>query len=165
MQRIWAPWRLEYILDQGPKEPGCFFCNSWKNVGREKEYLVLGRGKHSFVIMNRFPYNNAHLMVAPANHAGSIEDASLEEHTEMWQLTVMCKKILEATVNIDGCNIGINQGKVAGAGVLDHLHIHIVPRWDGDTNFMPVMSDIKVMPEALEACYDKLRPSFIEHGL
>ena len=164
MQSIWAPWRLEYILANQSPSDGCFFCRAWQSQGQDNEHLLLARGQRAFVMMNRFPYNNAHLMVAPVEHVGGVEAVDSDGAAEIWSLVSTCKSVLEDVANIDGCNIGINQGKVAGAGVLDHLHVHVVPRWDGDTNFMPVIADVKVMPQALEDCYDQLRPAFAARG-
>ncbi len=159
MQRLWAPWRMSYINDIGAeKKEGCFFCNAWSEVGNERDNLVLGRGKDAFIMMNRFPYSNAHLLIAPAEHAGSMEDVSGDVGAELWRLTVLAKKALAKAINPQGFNVGINQGRVAGAGVVDHLHIHIVPRWDGDVNFMPVFADVRIIPQALEETRDKLEP-------
>ncbi len=164
MKQIWAPWRLEYI--QGiDKRQGCFLCDAWNNPDRDRENLVLGRGRLALVIVNRYPYNSSHLMVAPARHVGQMEEVSNDEAAEIWELATTCKLILHAVLHTEGTNIGINQGLCAGAGVRDHLHVHVVPRWEGDTNFMPVLAGIKVMPQALEACYNKLRPAFAEKGL
>ena len=160
MQRLWAPWRLEYVTDESEKKNGCFFCNAHRETGREKENLVLYRSEKALVMLNRFPYNGGHLMVAPARHYGNFEEADQDEVLQMWELVSQAKLIMRKEMKTQGVNIGVNQGKCAGAGVLDHLHIHIVPRWEGDVNFMPVMTDIKVMPQALERCYEILLPSF-----
>ncbi len=159
MQRLWAPWRMTYIGEvDAEKKEGCFFCNAWSDVGNEVEHLVLGRGDNCFIMMNRYPYSNAHLMIAPARHIGVMEETTREEGSELWRLTTIAKKALAAAINPDGFNIGINQGRVAGAGVVDHLHVHIVPRWSGDVNFMPVFADVRVIPQALEETADVLRP-------
>ncbi len=159
MQRLWAPWRMSYINELGvPKKEGCFFCNAWSDVGNEKEHLVLGRGSSAFIMLNRFPYSNGHLMIAPALHAGSMEDIPDDVGAELWRLAVIAKRALADAVSPQGFNVGINQGRVAGAGVVDHLHIHIVPRWDGDVNFMPVFADVRVIPQALEETRDRLEP-------
>lgn len=110
--------------------------------------------------MNRYPYSNGHLMIAPVRHIGVMDDADAEEGLDLWQTAVMAKKALAAAFKPDGFNIGVNQGRVAGAGVLDHLHIHIVPRWNGDVNFMPVFADVRVVPQALEETFDRLLPFF-----
>lgn len=161
MERLWAPWRLAYVADTAPKAPGCFFCRACEAVGEEKPHLLLGRGDRAFVMLNRFPYVNGHLMVAPKRHVGTMDETTAEEGAELWRLTVEAKKVLTDAFRPDGFNIGINQGKVAGAGVLDHLHIHVVPRWNGDVNFMPVMADVRVIPQALESTFDALRPFFL----
>lgn len=164
MQRLWAPWRMTYIGDiEKEKEEGCFFCNGFKGVGDEKKHLVLGRGNGAFIMMNRYPYTNAHLMIAPVRHVGSMEEVTDAEGAEIWRLTTIAKKVLGKTVGAHGFNVGINQGRVAGAGVLDHLHVHIVPRWDGDINFMPVFGDVRVIPQALEETWGLLEPAFREY--
>lgn len=165
MQQLWAPWRLAYIQDTAPKQPGCFFCNAWKDEGNEIEHLLLHRGKSAFIMMNRFPYSVGHVMIAPVRHVGNMEEVNAAEAAEIWRLTVLAKKALTAAMKPEGFNVGINQGKCAGAGVLDHIHVHVVPRWNGDTNFMPVFSDTRVMPQALEACYEKLKPAFDQTSL
>ncbi len=150
---------MSYINDIGAeKKEGCFFCNAWSETGAERDNLVLGRGKNAFIMLNRFPYSNAHLLIAPAEHAGSMEDVSDAIGAELWRLAVIAKKALAKAIAPQGFNVGVNQGRVAGAGVVDHLHIHIVPRWDGDVNFMPVFADIRVIPQALEETRDRLEP-------
>ncbi len=162
MQRLWAPWRLQYVTDQAPKKEGCFFCNAFKDVGNEEDHLLLYRANKAFVMLNRFPYNGGHIMVAPARHYGDFEDASNDEIQEIWELVALSKAVVKRGMQAEGVNIGVNQGKCAGAGVLDHLHVHLVPRWEGDVNFMPVMADIKVMPQALVECHKVLAPLFEE---
>ncbi len=163
MQRLWAPWRMTYIgeVDKEKKE-GCFFCNAWNDVGNEVEHLVLARGRDCFVMFNRYPYSNGHLMIAPARHVGLMEEVTDAEGAELWRLTTVAKKALKKAFSPDGFNIGINQGRVAGAGIVDHLHVHIVPRWSGDVNFMPVFADVRVVPQALEETHAKLKPYFDE---
>ncbi len=157
MKQIWAPWRIEYILSD--KRDGCFLCEAARQEPSE-ENLVLHRGKACFVIMNRFPYNPGHLMVVPYRHVGSLRELTKEEQCEMMELAALCTEILDSEMNPDGYNLGINLGKVAGAGLETHVHLHIVPRWNGDTNFMPVLADVKVIPEHLIATYRKLRERF-----
>lgn len=160
MKQLWAPWRMTYVgADHGEKS-GCFFCDAWNGVGEEKKHLVLARGENCFVMMNRYPYSNAHLMIVPVRHIGVMEEADDAEGLELWQAAVKSKKALSEAFNPDGFNVGINQGKVAGAGVLDHLHLHLVPRWNGDVNFMPVFADVRVIPQALEETHEKLLPFF-----
>lgn len=160
MERLWAPWRLEYVASNAPQEPGCFFCNAWKGTGGDEKHLVLKRGQKAFVIVNRFPYNCGHLMVVPATHYGYFDEATEDEVLEMWSLLALCKRILQKTMRAQGFNIGINQGKCAGTGVVEHLHIHIVPRWEGDANFMPVMTDTRIMSQSLEGTFKALREEF-----
>lgn len=165
METLWAPWRLQYVTDTAPKSAsGCFFCDAWAAEGDEKAHLLLARSGSCFVMMNRYPYNNGHLMVVPKRHAGGMEAMTPEEAADLWRLAVVGKEILEDCFCAQGCNVGINQGKCAGAGVLDHLHVHVVPRWEGDFNFMPVLADCKVMPEHLEAAYARLADAFRARG-
>lgn len=159
MQRLWAPWRLEYIV--GEKIDGCIFCIFPKETDDLKN-KILARGDHAFVIMNTFPYSNGHLMTVPYRHTGDFTSLSAEESLEMMQLTQRSVQVLKRAFNPDAFNIGVNQGTAAGAGIADHIHMHIVPRWNGDTNFMPVFADVKVIPEALETTYSKLKPIFDE---
>lgn len=161
MKSLWAPWRLQYVSAPPPAHGGCFFCEAWKDTGNEAAHLLLYRSRLAFVMMNRFPYSVGHLMVAPVRHIGNMEDATPEEAADLWRISVLCKTILHRVMRTGGCNVGINQGTCAGAGVLDHLHVHVVPRWNGDTNFMPVLSGARVMPQALDACYADLRPEFL----
>ncbi len=159
MKQLWAPWRMTYIggMDEKKRE-GCFFCNAWSGLGAEKEHLVLGRGEAAFVMLNRYPYTNGHLMIAPAAHTGEMEGVPDETGAEIWRLATLAKRALSEAMRPHGFNVGINQGRVAGAGVVDHLHVHIVPRWDGDNNFMPVFGDVRVIPQALEETWALLSP-------
>ncbi|MFW6127869.1 MAG: HIT family protein [Halobacteriota archaeon] len=157
MDRIFAPWRIRYVL--GPKHQGCIFCEFPKE-NRDKENLILYRGELNFVIMNRYPYNPGHLLVAPYRHIGDITDLSSDELADMMEKLSTAEKVIRKVMEPDGFNIGINVGSVAGAGMEEHLHAHIVPRWDGDTSFMPVFGDVQVVPEALEETYDKLKEGF-----
>jgi ATP adenylyltransferase len=156
MDSLWAPWRIGYIkgIDK-PKEEGCFLCNAGKSDELKKN-LVLAKEDNAFVIMNRFPYNPGHLMVVCNEHVGYIDEVAEGVEVEMWRLMVICKKALGKVMNAHGYNIGINQGRCAGAGVTDHLHIHVVPRWDGDNNFMSVTSDTRILSQALDELYDDL---------
>ncbi len=163
MERIWAPWRLEYIRNDPPAE-GCFLCRGWEARGEERAHLLLARGERAFVIVNRYPYNGGHIMVAPVRHVGEMQEVDAEEAAEIWRLAVVSKSVLEESMNAGGVNLGINQGRCAGAGVLDHLHVHLVPRWNGDTNFMPVLADAKVIPQGLESLWEQLRAAFVERG-
>ncbi|TES94502.1 MAG: HIT domain-containing protein [Candidatus Cloacimonadota bacterium] len=155
MDKIWAPWRSKYILNKD-KEEGCILCNRLKKQKDEENY-ILYRGKRTFIIMNIFPYNNGHLMVAPYRHTGFIEVLDSGVGKELFDSLTLGVKILKASLEPDGFNLGMNLGRVAGAGIEDHLHIHIVPRWNGDTNFMPVLTDTKILSFSLDEVYKLLR--------
>lgn len=157
MKLLWAPWRLEYIV--GEKEEGCIFCR-FPQENDDERRLILCRGEHAFVIMNAYPYSNGHLLVAPYRHVASLADLSDQELLEIMQLARKSCAVLAEVCKPDGFNLGINIGTVAGAGIADHIHLHIVPRWAGDTNFMPVLADVKVIPEALKTTYAKLKAKF-----
>ncbi len=157
MDYMWAPWRMEYILST--KSKGCIFCDKPRQKN-DRENLILFRGERCFVIMNFYPYNNGHLMVVPYCHVSNLEDLTSEEHAELMALLAKSNRVLKSAVNPDGFNIGMNLGKVAGAGIDDHLHFHIVPRWNGDTNFMPVLGHTKVLAQALFETWDSLQPLF-----
>ncbi len=161
MDVLWAPWRMEYILSE--KEDGCIFCKSLE--ADERQRLVLYKSEHCFVMMNRYPYNNGHLMIAPYRHTGLLEDLTLEEAQDLMLTLQKALVVLKEAFRPDGFNIGVNIGKVAGAGVADHLHFHIVPRWEGDTNYMPVISSTRVIPEHLERTYERLLPLFHQGDL
>ncbi len=157
MKTIWAPWRIEYILSEKPDY--CIFCNALEQKNDAKTF-TLYHGKHSFVIMNTFPYNNGHLMIAPYQHQSCPTKLDQEIALEIHRMTQESIRILRSVLNAEGFNIGMNLGKVAGAGVEDHVHTHIVPRWNGDTNFMPVLAETKVHPEHLKDTFKKLAPLF-----
>ena len=157
MKHLWAPWRMEYILKE--KKEGCIFCEKPKGNQDKKNY-ILYRGKFCFVILNAFPYNNGHLMIAPYDHIKNIEELKSETLIELMSLCQKSITVLKEKMNPRGFNIGINISKVAGAGILEHVHLHIVPRWEGDTNFMPVISDTRVIPQYLSETYDLLKPGF-----
>jgi ATP adenylyltransferase len=156
-KNLWAPWRMEYILSKKTKE--CIFCLD-KDESQDKKKLILFRSSLSFVIMNRYPYNNGHLMVAPFKHVPALEDLDGDTALNMFTLLKNSLGILRRCLRPEGFNVGINMGRVGGAGIEDHLHIHIVPRWNGDTNFMPVVGDVRVMPEHLDDTYNRLSPLF-----
>jgi ATP adenylyltransferase len=143
---LWAPWRLEYVGSAGEQE-GCFFCDALE--GADDDGLVVHRGRRAFVLLNRFPYSSGHLMVAPVRHTGDFAALADDEALELHRLAARAQTALTDTYAPDGFNLGWNLGRVAGAGVLDHVHLHVVPRWSGDTNFMPVLADVKVLPEHL----------------
>jgi ATP adenylyltransferase len=146
-QRLWAPWRLEYI--KGPKPDGCIFCSAAASDDDATSYVV-ARGEHCFVMLNAYPYTNGHVMVAPYAHLPSVEELDEPALLELMHLTQRSLAAIREGYGPDGFNIGINQGKVAGAGVEDHVHLHVVPRWEGDTNFMPVTGDTRVLPQSLD---------------
>ncbi len=153
MKQLWAPWRLEYI-ESADEQDGCVFCRA--RDGDDEKSLVVHRGKRAFVVLNRYPYASGHLMVAPNRHEGEFGDLEAEEALEVHQLAAAGLAALAETMRPQGFNVGWNLGRIAGAGVVDHVHLHVVPRWAGDTNFMPVLADVKVLPEALEATRQKL---------
>lgn len=155
MKVNFAPWRIHYIM--GKKEKGCIFCNRIRRPRKDRENLILYRGKRSFVILNKFPYNNGHLMVVPYRHLDSLQDLTQEESQEMFALLTKAERVIKKAIKPQGFNVGLNLGKAAGAGIDDHLHFHIVPRWFADTNFWPVLSEIKSMPQHLMATYDLLK--------
>ncbi|MGQ3685128.1 MAG: HIT family protein [Candidatus Loosdrechtia sp.] len=155
MKNIWAPWRITYIKEN-PEDKGCFLCNAFKDNCDEKN-LVIYRGKECFCIFNKYPYNSGHLMITPNKHKADISDLTDKEMLEIMQLTRDMKETLTRIMKPEGFNIGINLGKPAGAGLVGHFHLHIVPRWNGDTNFMPVISEVKVIPQSLENLYKELK--------
>ncbi len=154
MKNLWAPWRMEYIgnLDE---EDGCFLCRAWESTDDEAN-LGLWRGERTFVIFNRFPYSNGPLMVAAAEHGRMLSDLNDQELMELMRTTAEMQHLLQRVMHAHGFNIGLNVGRLAGAGVTDHLHLHVVPRWQGDTNFMAVLADMKVIPQALKELYQAL---------
>jgi len=156
-ERLWAPWRLEYI--EGPKADECIFCSK-PTAGDDEASYIVHRGEECFVILNAYPYNNGHLMVAPYAHVPSIEQLGASVLTELMTLAQASLGALRRAYGPEGFNMGINQGKVAGAGIEDHMHLHVVPRWGGDTNFMPVIGDTRVMPQSLEDSFEALRSGF-----
>ena len=154
MERLWAPWRMRYIENADNAE-GCIFCTKPAEK-RDAENLIVLRGEHAFVMMNAFPYSNGHLMVSPLKHTATLDDLTDEEMLDLMDLTRKGVNLLKKAFKPDGFNIGINLGRIAGAGIADHVHIHVVPRWNGDTNFMTVLGDVRVIPESLEVVYGRL---------
>ncbi len=157
MKNLWAPWRKEYILST--KEKKCFLCEVLCD-NQDRKNLILYRGNECFCILNKYPYNSGHVMVVPNNHINDLSKLSDPEMIELLTITSTVKDILAKKLNPEGFNIGMNLGKAAGAGVEDHIHLHIVPRWNGDTNFMPVIADTKVIPQSLEDLYTDLEGLF-----
>lgn len=161
MDQLFAPWRMTYI-DSADKQEGCIFCDFPKE-NRDRDRLILARGEKVFVIMNAFPYNPGHLMVAPYRHEGEYNLLEESEFLEMHRYGQKCVEVLKRAMNPQGFNMGINIGKIAGAGFAGHVHLHIVPRWNGDTNFMPVVGETKVLPQALQETWEKLKKVWEEH--
>jgi ATP adenylyltransferase len=154
---IWAPWRLDYIksVADGPKE--CFLCNASKAPDKDEPHLVLTRSPTCLLMLNRYPYVNGHLLIAPYRHAAQLGDCEAQERAEMMELVVQGQKLLEKAMNPQGFNIGVNIGRCSGAGVPGHVHIHVVPRWNGDINFMSIIGNVRIIPQALEETYKLLR--------
>jgi len=152
-KQLWAPWRLEYIK-RADEEEGCFFCHAAE--GPDEEGLVVHRGQRAFVVLNKFPYSSGHLLVAPLRHIGDFGELENEEALELHRLAAEGLCALAAVYEPQGYNLGWNLGRIAGAGVIDHVHEHVVPRWAGDTNFMPVLADVKVLPEHLAETRERL---------
>lgn len=158
-EQLWAPWRLEYI-ESADKADGCIFCTfPTQDPEHDADNLLLYRGERAFIVLNRFPYSNGHLMVVPYQHTATFDTLSEDEMLEAMKLLRRGVNLLKAAFKPDAFNLGMNLGRVAGAGIADHLHWHIVPRWNGDTNFMPVLADVRVIPESLQRTYERL------HGL
>ncbi len=154
---LWAPWRIKYILEK--KDEGCLFCGK-SSPGDDAANFIIARGEYSFALLNVFPYNSGHLMIAPYRHTAELDNLPPEEVADLMALVRVAIKALKSSLAPEGFNIGLNLGKAAGAGVIDHLHIHIVPRWQGDTNFMPVIADTGVVPQSLEETCRVLRTAF-----
>ena len=157
-KNLWAPWRIGYIL-QHDKNKGCFLCRAYKSVN-ERKHFVLIREKSVFVVMNIFPYNNGHLLISPGRHVKNYESLTSEENEAIFKLLKNSIRILKKVLKPQGFNIGLNLGSAAGAGLENHIHLHVVPRWNGDTNFMPVTSGIKVIPQSINELYDILLKEF-----
>lgn len=157
MEVLWAPWRIDYIL--GPKPDSCVFCLP-EHTDEDRDRLILYRGRQNFVIMNKFPYNNGHIMVTPYRHVMDFASLSQEEAHEMMDLIQACVRILREHFSPQGINVGLNLGEAAGAGIREHLHFHLVPRWNGDSSFMAVMNETRVVPEHLLSTYQSLKPHF-----
>ena len=160
-EQLWAPWRLEYVR-RADEDHGCVFCRALG--GDDEERLVVHRGGNAFVLLNRFPYASGHVMVAPNRHVAQFGELEADEALEIHRLAATALGALAETFGPDGYNLGWNLGRVAGAGVVDHVHLHVVPRWAGDTNFMPVLADVKVLPEHLSETRRKLAPAWPRAG-
>ena len=160
MHRLWAPWRMEYV-GGGHERGGCLFCEAYA-PGDDAARLVVWRGPLALVMLNRYPYATGHLMIAPARHTADPAELAPAEGEELMRLVGQCTRRLAAAMEPDGYNVGMNLGRVAGAGVEHHLHLHVVPRWNGDTNFMPVLADVRVMPQHLADTRAALAPRFAD---
>ena len=154
---LYSPWRIKYILDDQPD--GCIFCLKPK-ADNDREHLILQRGKHCFVIMNLYPYNNGHLMVVPYRHVSTLQELKSAELSELMELAKLCETVMQKVYQPHGFNLGMNIGKAGGAGIESHLHLHIVPRWNGDSNFMTVTGNTRVVPESFQRAYSNLKEQF-----
>ena len=165
MQRLWTPWRMAYVRDPDRKDTGCPFCElPARGPERDEDTLILHRGHHAFVILNAYPYNPGHLMIVPYRHFAAFEELDTPELHEIAELARRAVRALKACAGPHAFNIGWNVGGLAGAGIAEHLHQHVVPRWGGDTNFMPVVGQTRVLPQLLGETYALLRPAFAEAG-
>jgi ATP adenylyltransferase len=158
MEHIWTPWRYKYVASVD-SEPGCVFCRV-QQQGTDPDNLIVHRGQKNFIILNLFPYTSGHLMIVPYEHIASLAATDLATTAEMMELAKRAQSTLEAEYRPDGFNIGINLGRSAGAGVADHLHLHVVPRWSGDANFVSIVGETRVLPEDLPTTYQKLKKHF-----
>jgi ATP adenylyltransferase len=156
VEHLWAPWRIAYINAGSATDGGCIFCTKPAETSDERN-LLLWRGERCFALMNLFPYNNGHLMIAPYAHVATIVALDAATLTDIMLTTQRCLAALDAALHPHGYNMGLNQGTVAGAGIADHVHFHVVPRWNGDTNFMPVLADVRVMPDFLQNTFRQIR--------
>ena len=157
MEHMWAPWRIQYILNEKPG--GCILCDKPRE-NKDVQNYILYRGDKNFIMLNSYPYNPGHLMVAPYRHTGNLEELTVEERNEHFELVCHSVRVLKEAFSPGGFNTGSNIGKVAGAGIEDHFHSHIVPRWQGDTNYVPVLADLRVIPQALAETYEMLEGRF-----
>lgn len=155
MERLWSPWRSEYVSGDAPASDSCIFC-AFPRQQDDAANLIAYRGERAYVVMNRFPYNSGHLMIVPYQHASAPQALPTEASAELMSLLNRCLTALAHSYSPDGYNVGMNLGSAAGAGIADHLHVHIVPRWNGDANFMATIGDTKVIPERLQQSYEKL---------
>jgi ATP adenylyltransferase len=158
MKRLWAPWRMQYLGDPAPP-PGCFFCVALA-AADERPHLTVARGPAAITMLNKYPYSHSHLLVAPCRHVARLEDLTDDEYDALMRAVRRAVVAVQAAFHPEGMNLGMNLGRAAGAGVADHCHWHVVPRWSGDTNFMPLIGEVRVMSEHLDVTYDRLRPLF-----
>jgi len=164
MEKLWSPWRSQYIdsIKENDKSPGCVFCEVSKLNVDDLSNLLIDKGKLTFTILNLYPYNNGHLMVLPFRHTNDFSSVTLDESIEIMQKLQLAEQALKSVLSPEGFNIGANLGKVSGAGIDEHIHFHIVPRWNGDTNFMPVLGEVKVISQDLLATKEKLLKAYSE---
>ncbi len=158
---LWAPWRIDYILENNSEkdDPGCLFCRLLQEKN-DRVNLILERTIHSYVILNRYPYSSCHLLVLPSSHVADLDELKADPYIDLMLLLKKSIKVLQSALHPTGINAGLNMGSAAGAGIASHLHFHIVPRWLGDHNFMPVIADTMVMPQHLDSSYEMLKPFF-----
>lgn len=161
MKTLWTPWRMEHVLGKTPKTKGCIF-EPPGTACHDKHSLLLYRDQWSVVLLNRFPYANGHLLVAPTRHLADLTELTPQEQGKLMQMVTQCCAAIRATLAPDGLNVGLNLGKSAGAGIADHLHFHIVPRWDGDHNFMTICAEVRTIPQHIETTFDNLLPHFLK---
>jgi ATP adenylyltransferase len=160
LNHLWSPWRMTYIQND-KKEKGCVFCNAYAEPDGVQN-LIIYRGQYTFVILNRYPYTSGHVMVVPNVHVAALQELTSETRAEMMDVAAKALTVLSMAYQPQGYNLGMNLGEVAGAGIVEHLHMHIVPRWGGDTNFMSTTAATRVLPEALDDTYDRIRQAWIE---
>ncbi len=164
MDVLWSPWRYDYIKsdknEDAIESTGCVFCDILKSSASDEEKFILHRAEHNFIILNIYPYISGHIMVVPYKHIADIDKSSKQESDELMDLTKKCQSIIRSTYYPQGLNIGMNLGKAAGAGVAEHLHMHILPRWVGDANFMTAIGETRTIPESLQTTYEKLKDAF-----
>ncbi|MBU0909144.1 MAG: HIT domain-containing protein [Proteobacteria bacterium] len=161
MENLWTPWRMDYILGKQGREPGCIFDRK-PELTHDKEELILYRGQNAVILLNRFPYANGHLLIAPARHVGELHDLTPVEAASLMEHIRHSVEILKKHLRPDGFNIGLNIGSVAGAGLADHLHFHVIPRWHGDHNFMTVIGEIRTIPQHIDETFAMLLPDFLK---
>ncbi|MFO7897341.1 MAG: HIT domain-containing protein [Candidatus Cloacimonadales bacterium] len=154
---LYSPWRIKYIMDKKPED--CIFCLK-PQAEDDRAHLILHRGQHCFIIMNLYPYNNGHLMVVPYRHVSTLQELDSEELSDLMNLAKLCETVLQKVYQPNGFNLGMNLGKAGGAGIESHLHLHIVPRWNGDSNFMSVTGNTRVVPESFQRAYSNLKEQF-----
>jgi ATP adenylyltransferase len=161
LERLWATWRMEYLTSIAHQTSECIFCDLQKEEDGPGN-LIVHRGEHCYIILNLYPYNNGHAMILPFRHVSDLVELTDAELLEMMQLAILLERAFRASIHPQGFNLGMNLGRVAGAGIPGHLHLHVVPRWQGDTNFMPVLGEIRVLPESLDETYARLRAAIRE---